>query len=90
MDNTTIPEFDISQVAGNASEHIKRQLGDIWSAKTRPLLLLNSTFGRAIGRRFKLTELSIISKADEPNKLEGRAVLEIDVAEGKRKLIYYH
>lgn len=83
--NTTIPEFDISQVAGNASDHIKRRLGDISSAKTRLLSLSNSTFGGAIGLRLKLTELSIISKAEEPNKLEGRAVLEIDVAEGKRK-----
>jgi acyl-coenzyme A thioesterase 13 len=88
MGNTTIPEFDISQVAGNAPDHIKRRLGDIpsfdYGAKTRSML---NTFGKAIELRLKLTELSIISKAEEPNKLEGRAVLEIDVAEGKRKLI---
>ena len=81
--NTTIPEFDISQVAGNASDHIKRRLGDISSAKTRLLSLSNSTFGGAIGLRLKLTELSIISKAEEPKREE--RFLKFDVAEGKRK-----
>ena len=85
MGNTTVPEFDISQVAGNAPDDIKLQLGDmtrffIYGSKRRQQQL--DTFGKAIQLRLKLTELSIINKAEEPNKLEGRAVLEIDVAEG--------
>jgi acyl-coenzyme A thioesterase 13 len=88
MGNTTIPEFDILQVAGNAPDDIKLQLGDIPrffnGSKRRQQL---NRFGKAMEFRLKLTELSIISKAEEPTKLEGRAVHEIDVAEGKRKLI---
>ena len=85
MGNTTIPEFNILEIAGNAPDDIKRQLGNIprfftYGSKRKQQL---NTFGKAIQLRLKLTELSIISKAEEPNKLEGRAVLEIDVAEGK-------
>lgn len=82
MDNTTIPEFNILQVAGNAPDDIKLRLGNIprfFNGSKRQQL---NTFGKAIELRLKLTELSIISKAEEPSKLEGRAVLEIDVAEG--------
>jgi len=82
---TPIPEFDISEVAGNASDDLKLKLGNI-------LLAINhasgskgqqqlNTFGKAIQLRLKPTEFSIISKAEEPTKLEGRAVFEIDVAE---------
>ena len=85
MGNTTIPEFDISQIAGNAPDDIKLRLGDMsrFFNGSKKRQQLKNRFGKAIELRLKLTELSIISKAEEPNKLEGRAVLEIDVAEGK-------
>ena len=93
MSNTTIPEFDISQVAGNAPDKIKLQLGNI--PRFLPRFLSGSkrkrqlnTFGKAIELRLKLTELSIINKAEESNKLEGRAVLEIDVAEGTKVFFF--
>ena len=54
-----------------------------YSPKKQRELNDSNSFGKAIELRLKLIELSIISKAEEPNKLEGRAVLEIDVAEGK-------
>ena len=84
MGNATTPEFNILEVAGNAPDDIKLKLGDIprffnYGSKQQQM----NTFGKAIQLRLKLTELSIISKAEEQNKLEGRAVLEIDVAEGK-------
>lgn len=87
MSNTTIPEFNILEIAGNAPDDIKLRLGDIprffnYGSKRLGRQQMN-TFGKAIELRLKLTELSIISKAEEPSKLEGRAVLEIDVAEGK-------
>jgi acyl-coenzyme A thioesterase 13 len=80
--NSTIPAFDISQIAGNAPDSIKLQLGNIPGFLNNPKRKFKDSFGRAIEFRMKLTELSIISKAEEPNKLEGRAVLEVDVAEG--------
>ena len=82
MNNTTIPEIDISQIAGNAPDDMKLWLGNIprfFNGSKRQHL---DRFAKAIELRLKLTELSILSKADEPNKLEGKAVLEIDVAEG--------
>lgn len=39
-------------------------------------------FGKHIAGRLELQEVSILPKADEPRKQEGRVVLEIDVAEG--------
>lgn len=80
----TIPEFDISEVTGNASDDIKLKLGNIlrafnYGSKRQQL----NTFGLSIQLRLKPTEFSINSKAEEPNKLEGRAVFEIDVAEGQ-------
>lgn len=81
MVDTTSPasKFDISTVAGNAPDNIKLLLGnvvDLFAKRT-----LNS-FGKEIELRLKVTELSITTKADEPTKLEARAVLEIDVTEG--------
>ena len=86
----TIPEFDISQVAGNAPDKIKLQLGNIprFLSGSKRKRQLNS-FGKAIELRLKLTELSIINKAEEPNKLEGRAVLEVDVAEGTKVFFFF-
>ena len=87
MDNTTIPEFNILQVAGNAPDDIKLRLGNVPRFLHGSKRQLLNTFGKDIELRLKLTELSIISKAEEPNKLEGRAVLEIDVAEGNETLL---
>ena len=85
MGNATTPEFNILEVAGNAPDDIKRKLGNMrrffnYGSKKQQQL---NAFGKDIQLRLKLTELSIINKAEEPNKLEGRAVLDIDVAEGK-------
>jgi len=79
MTNTTSPEFDISQVAGNAPDNIKVRLGSVTGFLGGPES--NNSFGNSIQLRLKVIELSIISKTEEPTKLEGRAVLEIDVAE---------
>jgi len=80
MVDTTSPasKFDISTVTGNAPDNIKLFLGNI--VKLFANRTLNS-FGKEIELRLKVTELSIITKADEPTKLEARAVLEIDVTE---------
>ncbi|KDR84291.1 hypothetical protein GALMADRAFT_237049 [Galerina marginata CBS 339.88] len=77
-------EFDVSQVAGNAPEEIKRSLGNAkayFASFRKPGQRQLNMFGKAIQERLKVTELSIVKKAEEPNKVEGRAVLELDVAE---------
>jgi len=85
-------QFDVSQIGGNASEEIKRLLGD-------PEAFFNSfrkpgqspplnAFGRDIELRMKITEISILKKKEEPQKLEGRAVMEIEVQEGALTLRY--
>ncbi|KAF8958526.1 HotDog domain-containing protein [Flammula alnicola] len=73
---TTLPKLDVSQVAGNASEEIKRLLGDahaFYASFSKPGQQLLNIFASAIEKRMK--------KAEEPNKLEGRAVIEIEVSE---------
>lgn len=76
----------MSQVSGNASEEIKRLLGDpeaFFNSFRKPgQVSLPNAFGRDIERRMKVTELSILKKKEEPAKLEGRAVMEIEVQEG--------
>lgn len=77
--------FDTSNISGNASEEIKRLLGDIptiFGTYFKPEGQSYNGFGKIIKDRMVVTELSILQKAEEPNKLEGRAVLEIDVLQG--------
>ncbi|EAU82753.1 hypothetical protein CC1G_10658 [Coprinopsis cinerea okayama7 len=73
-------DLDISHVKGNAPEEIKRLL-------VSPYRLYKSNqaqgplFGEEIQKRLVVTEVSILQKAEEPLKQEGRVVLETDVAE---------
>ncbi|KAF8165770.1 HotDog domain-containing protein [Crassisporium funariophilum] len=76
--------FDISQVAGNAPDNIKRMLGrpqTFFSSFVKAGHKRPNVFGRSIEERMVVKELSILNKEDEPEKLEGRAVLEVDVTE---------
>ncbi|PPQ94831.1 hypothetical protein CVT25_007468 [Psilocybe cyanescens] len=78
------PHFDTSQVAGNAPEEIKRVLGDprtFFASFLKPGERPLNGFGKDIMERMTVTELSILQKAEEPEKMEGRAVLEVDVSE---------
>lgn len=74
--------INTSNILGNASEDIKRLIGiphqyfQSFSRDTTP------TFGNAISERLRVTEISIIDKPEEPTKLEGRVVIEIEVSEG--------
>lgn len=79
------PHFDTSQVAGNAPEEIKRVLGDprtFFASFLKPGERPLNGFRKDIMERMTVTELSILQKAEEPQKMEGRAVLEVDVSEG--------
>jgi len=74
---------DLSHISGNATDDIKRILGNpgrfyrqLQPENTPPM------FGDSILTRMVVTEISINNKAEEPKKVEGRVVLELDVAEG--------
>ena len=43
-------------------------------------------FGDAVGRRVKLTEISVNQMPNEPGRLEGKVVAEITITEGLCKL----
>ena len=80
--------FDVTTVSGNVSDEIKKFLGDhrnlfatFWKPGHKPL----NSFAQTIQQRMRVTERSVYEKAEEPHKVEGRAVLEIEVAEGMRQ-----
>ncbi|PPQ81653.1 hypothetical protein CVT24_002831 [Panaeolus cyanescens] len=81
----TTPTFDPSAVKGNAPDKIKKLLGcprAFFTSFLKPGERELNVFGKDIQERMVVTEISIIRKAEEPKKLEGRAVLEIEVTEG--------
>ncbi|KAF9480158.1 hypothetical protein BDN70DRAFT_877903 [Pholiota conissans] len=75
--------FDISHIAGNASDEIKQIVGDPGGFLTgrRNPQHNGPIFGEEIQRRLKVTEISIQKKAEEERKLEARYVVEIIVEE---------
>lgn len=73
---------DISHIAGNASDNIKRTIGNpgvYFQNKDFEFPL----FGESIQRRMKVVEISLNKKAEEQKKLEARVVVELDVTEGQ-------
>jgi len=84
--------FDASQVGGNAPEWIKKTLGDpqtFFKSFLKPGQRRLDVFGKDIEERMEIVELSIIPKAEEPKKLEGRAVCEVDVTEGEQNIYFF-
>jgi len=81
--------FDISHIAGNASEEIKQTIGNpaYFFANRRPDDITSPIFGESIQRRLKVTEISIKKKEEEERKLEARMVFEMDVTEGEWEFI---
>jgi acyl-coenzyme A thioesterase 13 len=75
-------EVDISQIAGNASDDVKKLL-----TSRHPMLWTPQGFAHEIFNRLKVTEISIQPKAEEPEKMEARVVLETIVENGASSLI---
>ena len=69
---------DASKIAGNVSDDIKKKIRSLENALPRRI------FGGSVFSRMKVTEVSILAKAEEPERLEGRVVCELDVAEGEQ------
>ena len=76
--------LDVSHVSGNAPDHIKRVLSNTaaFFANRHPDKIEGKIFVEDMQKRFKVTEVSISQKVEEPNKLEGRVVVETEVMEG--------
>ena len=83
--------FDTSQIKGNASDDIKRTIGNP-SGFFQTILVTDPTshpssriFGGSILKRMKTVEVSLNRKAEEEKKMEARVVVEllVDVAEGQ-------
>ncbi|EJD05257.1 uncharacterized protein FOMMEDRAFT_105485 [Fomitiporia mediterranea MF3/22] len=63
------------EIAGNASDHVKQALAiglNVFMGGGRG-------FADAIGGRLRIVSADVFRKADEPEKLEGKVVCEIDV-----------
>ena len=75
--------FDISQIAGNASDDIKRTIGNPGSF----FHVNHSEFGGSILKRMKIVEVSLNRKAEEEKKMEARVVVELDVMEGQYTML---
>ncbi|KAG1726814.1 uncharacterized protein EDB91DRAFT_1035119, partial [Suillus paluster] len=78
--------IDTSQVEGNASSAVKHALlSSLQSMKTshvsRPIGKPFRGFESEFTSRLQLTEVSVLPKAEEPKKLEGRAIFEATVDE---------
>lgn len=75
---------DILHVAGNAPDHIKRVLSDTRAlfANRYPKVIKGTIFAEDMQNRLRVTEVSILQKAEEPNELEGRVVVELEVMDG--------
>jgi acyl-coenzyme A thioesterase 13 len=78
------PQIDISQVEGNASPEIKRAMQKrMQFLQTRRLSHLTGEEVRVVetSTRLRLVDVSILSKAQEPKKLEGHVIFEV-IADG--------
>ena len=63
---------DISHISGNASDDLKRVLGDLPELFGNRLTdVPRPNFGEDIIKRMVVTKISMNKKADEPMKLEG-------------------
>lgn len=72
---------DVSTIGGNASQDVKDFVSHVfWNIMTNR----DNGYGFAynVGRRLRLREISFIKKAEEPERMEGRVVVEIVVDKG--------
>ena len=83
--------IDISQIMGNASDDIKRIVGNpgfafqsivpVEDLRLKPGSSM--TFGGSIVKSLKVVEISLNRNEEEEKKMEARVVVELDVTEGQ-------
>lgn len=66
-------------IGGNAPQNVKEKAGEILQF----FVGRGTGFGDRIGLRIDITEVSIVNKVDEPQKLEGVVICEMIVEEGE-------
>lgn len=75
-------EQDTSKIEGNASLEVKDFVANVfWEIMTNKLN--GYGFAYSVGRRLRLKEISYMKKVEEPERMEGRVVVEIVVDKGK-------
>ncbi|KAG6875458.1 hypothetical protein C0992_003768 [Termitomyces sp. T32_za158] len=74
---------DISKVAGNVPDHVKAIVSNMsrYYLPGHNLKVSGPIFGASIAKRLEVTEASVLQKAEEPSKTEGRMVCELTVEE---------
>jgi len=73
---------DISHISGNVPDEVKRFVGiPAIVFKSRVPEVSKPIFGESVTNRLLITEISVVPKAEEPKRLEGRVVCEITVEE---------
>ena len=65
-------------IRGNVSDEVKRALSSVISTE----MLKGRGFADGIGGRLCIVEANVIPKTDEPERLEGRVISELDITEG--------
>jgi acyl-coenzyme A thioesterase 13 len=82
--------IDTSQIAGNASDDIKRTIGNpnrffqrLRGNRVKDSDPSSPMFADSILKRMKTVEISLNRKAEEEKKMEARVVVELDVTEGQ-------
>ncbi|KAK7029371.1 hypothetical protein VNI00_014625 [Paramarasmius palmivorus] len=77
---SSLDEADVSHISGNASNRVKAFVADLstfYGVNMYPEL--KATFCDYIIPRIKVTEVSVLKKAEEPMKVEGRVVCSLTV-----------
>ncbi|KAG6334335.1 hypothetical protein ID866_4759 [Astraeus odoratus] len=78
MDNRE--SVDVSLIGGNASTELKKTFFDVLCGRAKTVNAAGIRgFEYEIASRVVWKEMSVVNKADEPEKLEGRTVFEITV-----------
>ena len=81
---------DPSKITGNASEDVKRFIGDPVVIFLGKKIGRDGAFGASIIKRLTVKEVSVIDKSEEPHKKEGRVVCETVAKEGASQAYHHH
>lgn len=80
-----LPAEILAGISGNAPDEIKEL-----PAKWLTIFRNNGKgFAGAIAGRLKVTEVSVVPHPDDPLKMEGKVITEIDVTEGTHHYFLY-
>lgn len=73
-----LSEQELADISGNAPDEVKSVVL-VW---LRKYMAREDGFALSVQNRVKIVEVSVNTNKDEPKKLEGRMVCELEVAKG--------